>query len=56
MSIEQKGSKFLARWEATHPDDPTRRNRLSKSFDTRRSAEMFLCNLAPRDHQWDRKP
>jgi integrase len=53
MSIERKGSKFLARWEAAHPDDPAKRNRQSKSFDTERAAEMFLCNVAPKEHQWD---
>lgn len=53
MSIEAKPSGFLARWEAPHPSDPGKRNRLSKSFGTRREAEMFLSNVAPKEHLWD---
>jgi integrase len=53
MSIEKKGNKYLARWEAVHPEDRTKRHRVSKSFDTRREAEMHLCNVAPKAHQWD---
>lgn len=53
MSIESKGSKFLARWEANHPDEPPKRKPISKSFETKRAAEMYLSNVAPKENQWD---